>query len=1330
MTSKAFMLIVAVFATTFLASAADEYYWGKVDGNANGNFDDPDHWHLGSASGATGTVPSNGARAKLQVDASYDVSFPTGEYMNFSRFMAYTYQGRTVTFDGSDCMFLHPENSEGTYETETFNLYRHNTVQDIVSFSVSGATPNNTTSANLAFSNFKFKVDHPTSRQFNATFIKGHYNFLNPCGKVWNGSTVAPCLYFFKLNNNNASTTADILDSMDVSFARGTTLLAPVVALQGNAYTNVLTMHGGEHRFACLYMPARINGQQIAERETVTDFVLDDGASLELTNKLGICESIQQAQRIERITVKNGSYMRFPGVSMNYGTAEITVDNGSATFGCDGKGTQNLQGASVTRVNLVSTNNSSIVFDHKGAAVSANGMAFHFGVSAATDASTACKHYFVADDSDITIRNGSSVKFYGASVAFRNGSTVVNSGTLTFVGNSGGMPLDVLIDGSAITNLSSLGVGTEGPVAFVVTNCGEIVSSGDLSFGTASAGATPYSVSVKIADASVAARSICGIQGGSSSAALVANGGVVRAISTSSNLIYGFASAELGEKGLAIDSSGYDVAVSQSFTDKVGESGQLILSGDGTKTMSGDLSGVTRVVVEKGSAAFTAAASLNDLVVSNGVSLVLDPEAPISARSVSIGGRLAVVLASGVEIGTTCDLIALAERPGAASISAWEDAYVAAGLPGGATAVFDCVEADGDGYILRLTVRASETITIAVSAGTSNVTDNVQFAVADTLVADVSSGASLAISGDLRRGALEKRGEGPLHLYGTGNLFIPGVFLYGGLLSVSDFDALGIGGNGNMSAGMLFDGVVEVLGPVSGASQDNEFTVSAANDATAVVFKNEVDWEMPIPTVTKGSIIKRGTGRLTWSVSGENTFGSSGYGNGSSEGGYWPQVITSIAPLVFDDVNGGQPTSGVFTPLTVAEGEIMIAGEGTGAKVTIPGSVTVGMPTAQGAAEPGLVLDNVELKYSASACHFNLGPGIGYCNNGDFARNPHLVLTNNATLSGTTMQVSRFGKTAVTNSVVVDGSTIVATYAIYPNRSQDEGPVCEYGFRNGSKLLVDRVNLFRDFTMRFDASVFAKNAALDPSMINNEIDNKICTGAFEFRNESLFCCGRIDSQSAGRNMPVRLLFDNSEWRPVTSGDFVFDWTDESYVKVTVEGDGLVLNVPDGDTWTMNTKLNGTGGLVKKGAGTLALGASAVAYGGVTRIDEGAIDLGGNVLSLSVSGAGVIRNGTIAGGCILLELDDAGESLSVPTVASDAGLSGQVRVSIGRTEERPLSEPFTVFDVLKYEGLAPDLSTFSLRDTGIPNIRGRFSLDVSRRVVVCAPFRSGFAIIVK
>ena len=1461
MTGKLCAAVAACAVAAFTANAADSYYWGKVDGSASGSFDDASRWHYGSTSGATGTVPGNGARAMLQTDSSYTLTFPAGVYTNYARFMAYNYQERTVNYDGRGSVFLHPENADGTYELETFLLYRHNTVQDILSFSVRSASPDASTSANLALSNFYFTVTHPTARKFNAVFSQGHYNFLNPCGKVWNYSTVAPCLYFFSLNNNNASTTADILDSMDVSFEKGTTLLAPVVALQGNAHTNTLTLHGGSHQFSLLCMPARINGQAIAERRTITDFVLDDGASLELTKSLTICNNIQATQRVERITVKNGSHMRFPAMAMAYGTAEITLDNGSASIGNNGEGSQTLDGSGTQGISFAATNKSTVVFDHKGSAAGANGHGFYFGVSGSAPASTACRHFFVADDSDVTVKSGAKVQFYGADVEFRNGTWLQNNGTVKFLGNSGGMPLSVAFDGVAFTNASFVPFASVGPVGVVITNGATIVTSKTLAFGGEDQNPVAYeyvNATVDIYDSTIestksdayfylgyAARasavvnlhsgSIVGstdnqalvvgsggdaefnnlggtvnvfsasvgstsrddytntaesvyrqlggsttircanngefvgfgiangvrrkarlvldggvlssyttfggsgakCRGGSGKASFEADGGTLRAPCATSFLLHDFDEAALGAKGLTIDSAGYAVTVAQSFTNKVGESGLLRLAGEGVKTMTGDLSGVSTVVVEGGAASFLRDAAFDSLVVSNGVTLALDSAGTLAAGSLSLGGPVGIALDSSA-LGATYDIAAVSQQPDAETLAAWRGSRVTSGLPQGGAADFTC-DADGSGgYVLRIAVRTAQSLEITLAEGSEVRDDDIAYSAQDTLTALVYPGACLTLAGRLGIGEFVKTGAGKLKLANAENCFAPGFTLSDGCVSVGDFSTLGV--NDARSGGMrVKNGVLEVTGPAEGASFDREISLVQESTNDIFVVKNDVDLTMPCPVGTgaTGEFVKRGAGTLTLTVDGTKTLtGGAGYGRLGNGTLVW--AMTSISQLTFDETSGMVTTNGI-TPLMVVEGELRFRGIGDGAVVNLGGIAVVGTSTKVGTAQPGLVLDNVSV--SQALANYNqkwteVGLGIDYpsgatARSGDFTTAPYVVLTNNAQYSTSNFELGRLSAgNDLKCSLDVDGSVLECSGYFGVNRAHGASVKTSAEFRNDSRLYANSIYLFRDSTLVFDNSVLAKNASLAQTTIVPEISDMIAA-TFLFRNGSKAYVGRVsvDSLNTAAYHPLYMVFDDSEWIPAP-GDYVFEWSDPSKMSIVATNGNLRLPVPAGATWTMNQPVTGNGGLENNGTGTLVLGDGIAQYAGTTVAGEDAtIDLGGHSAAVKISGAGTFANGTVSGG-IALELDDSGAATEVPTAAANLSFEGTIRVSAGRTAANPLKEPYASFDVLKYEGAAPDVSAFRLRDTGVRRLGGSFAVDAARKVVVCTPSTSGAMLIVR
>ena len=183
------------------------------------------------------------------------------------------------------------------------------------------------------------------------------------------------------------------------------------------------------------------------------------------------------------------------------------------------------------------------------------------------------------------------------------------------------------------------------------------------------------------------------------------------------------------------------------------------------------------------------------------------------------------------------------------------------------------------------------------------------------------------------------------------------------------------------------------------------------------------------------------------------------------------------------------------------------------------------------------------------------------------------------------------------------------------------------------------------------------------------------------------------------------------------------------VAVKVEGAGLVLDVPDSATWTMNTPVRGTGGIVKKGAGTLVLGASSVGYAGATRIDAGVVDLGGNALAVKVAGPGRVQNGTIANGGIAISLSDDGTVLGdIPTLGG-VSLSGRFFVDLGRADATAvLEQPYREVAVAAYNGAAPSVSGWRVVNSGQRHLGATF--EARDGYVYMTPVNQGAMLIVR
>lgn len=499
-----------------------------------------------------------------------------------------------------------------------------------------------------------------------------------------------------------------------------------------------------------------------------------------------------------------------------------------------------------------------------------------------------------------------------------------------------------------------------------------------------------------------------------------------------------------------------------------------------------------------------------------------------------------------------------------------------------------------------------------------------------------------------------------------------------------------------------------------------------ANASTNDVFviNNAVDVKMPVPSGNNqnGEFLKRGPGRLVWEVEGTKNF-LGGYGKSKINNNVWSWAVENIGQLTFDAVSGMVTTSGV-PPLVVVEGELVLKGKGANPKMKITGPVAVGTSTKVGTVQPGLVVDGVAVDQNTYphrriniGCAINYTATSGAYRKGDFAIAPYMILTNGASYVNDTFDLARFcmGKD-MSVRLELDNATISSSYQFLVNRAQNEDPHTFVSVRNGSKILTGQFAPGYPSVVEFDRSELAKNDSGDGVKIVPEtMPNGSTQLDARFRNRSVLRTVTIDPSTlsiTGWRKPYRLLFDDSDWYPTNGvNDVTLEWAKPEQLYIVTTNRGLHFPVPATATWTVKHPVNGTGDLVNSGKGTLALGETAVAYGGATVAAdaEGVVDFGGFEQNASLGGAGTFRNGKIAGGITVRD----GQT---PTLASDLELSGRVKVRVkGETALTP-GEPFTV---LKFQGTAPDVTQFKLENAdAATGLGGTFAVEGDR--VVCTP----------
>jgi hypothetical protein len=458
--------------------------------------------------------------------------------------------------------------------------------------------------------------------------------------------------------------------------------------------------------------------------------------------------------------------------------------------------------------------------------------------------------------------------------------------------------------------------------------------------------------------------------------------------------------------------------------------------------------------------------------------------------------------------------------------------------------------------------------------------------------------------------------------------------------------------------------------------------------------------------------------------------------------------------LINYDADGLVTDDTLLAGLTVAEGELVLRGTSDNTTFRSKHYMTVGVPGATVSdAPPALTIDHATLDNKQDARHLILGGGLNV--NNSTLTDIYLTATNGATVSCNTLYVGRGSSLpGVTYHFLMDASTLSSSYRTHSNCNSGTGSTSEFTFRNGARFYVGgSLNMPFRSTFSFDASIMAKNANLDLTSLTYKQDYNVSPytragGDFTFRNGSILYlnCGAIDINSS-QATSTSLTFDNSEWIPVKNADCTFAYPYPAKVGIRTENTGLILTVPENRTWTMGQAVTGTGGLVKRGAGTLVFETHKIVSGGATNdwanatttldftgtlavesgkvvVKSGAavsgakfslasgteLDLDGGTISVgALSGTGSVKNGTVTGTIPLTLNDDW--TVAEDLVAFDAATVdfGRVVVDLGRTAANPVTQPFGTVVVGRYTGdTPPDVRRWRVTGAGMDGVAGTFT----------------------
>ena len=703
---------------------------------------------------------------------------------------------------------------------------------------------------------------------------------------------------------------------------------------------------------------------------------------------------------------------------------------------------------------------------------------------------------------------------------------------------------------------------------------------------------------------------------------LSGDGTVLRAQTATDVFVSGLSRLAAGTRGLVIDSD-FDVEIPQNVVNADGVNGELILTGSGVKTLLGDATSVSRIVVAGGTLIFAEGVrATSELIVINGAKVAFagDPSAvglvglscgdAVSAgclrfaagQSLDVSGaavfnRVNLELSGEVSAGSR-NMVSAAQGASEASAAAWTAALVTAGRDAGKSYTFSVSAPENGGCVFKLTVGDSPLSPITVAEGAKEeLSEPFDFGANNAQTFDIAASASLSVSAALGSGELVKTGPGLLALASADNVFMHGILLREGILSAVSPAALG--GVETAPGGFrLAGGTLEVAG--SGAYR-RPFSVEAAG---AAVVKNEQELRLCDLNVASGCLIKRGAGQLTIEPRAGSKVKLAAV-HGTDSDGWDPNPKSAV----FNDA--GAPPTGGYLGFNVAEGEVVLKGDAT-TEFSEPYGCLVGMQTDSGKVFPSLTVDGATARFTTSSGKFHLG---GFQQSG---------------------QVGRYASLNVVNGGYVYIKSFIAGRAAdaysYPTTRVDNATLSIDSFRasNSDKVrhtvvLRNQARMYLYATENWGPVDFdVENSCLQKDSSGNCIVQKFHTagGSWRFGNGSHLALSRFETDV---NKPFSAEFDGAVWETGGGAKPTFYLRNAQMYSFKTAGAGLTLPVAADKTVRVARAISGAGPLVKTGAGTLRFETQgtwnadatektaladpvSLAFSGVLDVREGAVEI--------------------------------------------------------------------------------------------------------------------------
>jgi len=581
----------------------------------------------------------------------------------------------------------------------------------------------------------------------------------------------------------------------------------------------------------------------------------------------------------------------------------------------------------------------------------------------------------------------------------------------------------------------------------------------------------------------------------------------------------------------------------------------------------------------------------------------------------------------------------------------------------------------------------------------------------------VSSAGALVVNGDLAAGRVV--------LEGAGSAFKNGVIHRCGILQATSAEVFG---SAYLGGAFEFKGyaMLRVDGDPAAPSyrlpfgfQFNGGSMVGTTWGSAVVIKNDRSLVVP-PYVTSlgggGSFAKFGRGAFAFETK-EDTVVTMTTANGNNA---WNNATLPGNAFKFNETTGKTEGSG-YGGLNVHEGELVFRG----ADDILPSAssqafrhgfgMVVGYRTTNTVAvTPGLVLDRVYADFGATKTSSSAKSDTSYVSlvqdayNVDFPRlatNAYIVVSNGATLATGRLRVGATtfdtqGFLHVSPRIVVDGgSTCRAVDGI--DFAAQKKVHADWKIRNGSSLATGTNSVVWAGEANVSVDGASTLAGGDGTAVATIALGADARGTLSVSDGSV---ARLGMVTAADGADVTFAFDGGELTGCTNGGTI---SFPSAVTLAAGNDGLILDIPSGETWTLAQNVTGPGFVTLTGAGTLALS--------------------GNITA-GFAGGGTVSGGTLVNGRI--RADATGEAGS-PTFANTT-LSGTVKVDLG-LGETPQTKPYpTGVRVATFTGKVPNAGSFRLVNAGTSESGRRLSgiFTVTDGVVTVDVVEKGLLLIVR